>query len=102
MLDIWYVWRLVYSVGGLAVLIGLIYVAVRLLLVFKGGIMGKAWLYVSYGVLTLAIGLFLIIFQSLLNLPSAVYKIGNSVVLVGGVLTLIGFDMQYKIWSPKG
>jgi len=78
------------------------WVVVRLLLVFKGGIMGKAWLYVSYGVLTLAIGLFLIIFQSLLNLPSVVYKIGNTVVLVGGVLTLIGFYMQYKIWSQKG
>ena len=97
MLDIWYVWKLVYDICGLAVVIGLIYVVVRLLLVFKGGIIGKAWLYVSCGVLTLAIGLSLFIFHSLLNLPSVVYKIGNTVILAGGILTLIGFYMQYKI-----
>jgi hypothetical protein len=88
-----------YNIAGLAVIIGLVYFAVRLLLVFKGGVMGKAWLYVSYGVLTLATGLSMFIFHSLLKLPSIVYRIGNTIVLLGGILTLIGFYRQYKIWS---
>jgi hypothetical protein len=99
MVDAFYVWQLVYNIAGLAVIIGLIYFSIRLLLTFKGGTLGKAWLYMSYGVLILATGLSLFIFHSLLNLPSIVYRIGNTVVLAGGVVTLIGFYMQYKMWS---
>lgn len=96
------VWRIAVNLVSLAINVGLMYFAVRLLLIFKGGKMGKAWSYVSYGVLTLAIGLFLFIFHSLLDLPGVVYRIGNTVVLAGGVLTLIGFYMQCKIWSQRG
>jgi len=102
MIDGSHVWKLAYNIGGLALITGLTYTVARLLLVFKGGIMGKAWLYVSCGVLTIAIGLFLSISQSLLDIPSVVSQIGNTVILAGGVLTLIGFFMQYRIWSPKG
>jgi hypothetical protein len=99
MFDVFYVWRLIYNIAGLAVIMGLVYYSVRLLQTFKGGIVGKSWLYVSYGVLTLAIGLILFIFHSLLNLPTIVYQTGNTIVLVGGLLILIGFYRQYKIWS---
>jgi len=101
MIDAWYVWKFVYNIGGLALIIGLTYIVARLLFIFKGGIMGKAWLYVSCGFLTVAIGLSFFIFHLLLDLPSVVYQIGNTVILAGGVLTLIGFFMQYKIWSQK-
>jgi uncharacterized protein YhhL (DUF1145 family) len=99
MVDPFHAWQLIYNIAGLAVIIGLVYFAVRLLLVFKGGVMGKAWLYVLYGVLTLATGLSMFIFHSLLKLPSIVYRIGNTIVLAGGIFTLVGFYKQYKIWS---
>ncbi|RLG92119.1 hypothetical protein DRO34_02950 [Candidatus Bathyarchaeota archaeon] len=101
MLDTWYAWKLAYDICGLAVVVGLIYITLRLLIVFKEGIMGKAWSYVSCGVLTLSLGIALFIFHSLLSLSDVIYKIGNTLVLVGGILTLTGFYAQYKFWNQK-
>jgi hypothetical protein len=93
-------WRIVVNLVSLAINVGLIYFAVRLLLVFKGGKMGKPWLYISSGVLALAISSCLFAFYYIFDLPAIVHPIGGVVMMVGGALILVGLHIQYRSWAP--
>lgn len=93
------VWRIVVNFVSLAINIGLIYFSVRLLMIFKGGKMGRPWLYISSGVLALAISSSLFVFHYLLDLPSIVHPIGGVVMMIGGALILAGLCVEYTSWT---
>jgi len=93
------VWPIVVNLISLAINIGLIYFAVRLLLVFKGGKMGRTWLFISSGVLALAVSSSLFAFYYIQDLPAIIHPIGGVVMVIGGVLILIGLHMQYRSWT---
>ncbi|MFQ6064968.1 MAG: hypothetical protein ACE5L6_05780 [Candidatus Bathyarchaeia archaeon] len=90
--------RVVLNLVSLAINIGLIYLALRLMLIFKGGKMGKSWLYITVAVLALAIGSSIFSSYYILGLPRFVHPIGGIAQMIGGILLLIGLYMEYKSW----
>ncbi len=92
-------WRIVVNLLSLAINVGLIYFAVRLLLVFKGGKMGRPWLFIASGVLALAVSSCLFAYYYIFDLPAIVHPIGGVVMTIGGLLALIGLYSQYQIWT---
>ena len=99
MIDIWYIWRLATNIAGLMLSLILAYFTVRLLLIFRGGEMQKGWLYLSYGVFFLSVGSSLFIFNTLFGLHQVVPRIGNTLILIGAALCIIGMYSQYKVWN---
>jgi hypothetical protein len=94
--------RIVVNFLSLAINIGLVYFAVRLLLIFRGGKKEKPWLYVSAGVLALAVGSSIFSSYYVLGLPRFVHSIGGTVQMIGGILLLIGMYREYKSWKGMG
>lgn len=88
---------------ALAVNVCLVYFSVKLLSVFKGGIMEKSWLFVACGVLTLAIGSLIFSFKYLLDISGfGVHLAGGLLMLLGGIFALMGVYLEYKNWNvPK-
>lgn len=80
----------------------LTYFATRLLQVFKGGQMGKPWLFISTGALTFAIGAVLFAFRYLL--PALTSFLGLSwgiIMVIGGVQIVLGMYIEHKNWTIK-
>lgn len=76
---------------SLLINIGLIYLAVRLLSIFRGGKLGKPWVYISCGVFALEISTFLFALERVLNFHEAfIHIVGASIMMCGGLLMLIG------------
>jgi|YelNatPaOPRAMG01_1025707.scaffolds.fasta_scaffold45717_4 heme A synthase len=95
--------HVVLNVVALAVNVCLMYFACRLLSVFRGGVMGRPWLFVCLGVLALAIGSSIFSFKYILDVGRfEVHAAGGLIMLLGGVLALIGIYLEYKNWTvPK-
>lgn len=91
--------RIVVNLLSLAINIGLVYFAVRLLLIFKGGKKQKSWLYVSLGAFTLATGASLFSFYLIFEFPSFVHAVGGVVSMIGGLLLLAGLRGEYRSWK---
>lgn len=93
------VYHIVIDFISLLINVGLMYFAVRLLSIFRGGMMAKPWVYISYGVLTLAISTSLFTLQRTLNFePVFIHVIAGSIMMIGGLLMLIGMYFEYKNW----
>ncbi len=94
--------HIIISVVALVVNAFLVYFTARLLLVFKGGIMEKPWVFVALGVFALAFGASLFSIHYLLNLGnSIVHGAGGLLMVLGGVFALIGIYLQYRTWTIK-
>jgi heme A synthase len=95
--------HVVLNVVALVVNVCLVYFACRLLSVFRGGVMGKPWLFVCLGVLALAVGSSIFSFKYILNASSfVVHAAGGLVMLLGGILALIGMYLEFRNWAvPK-
>jgi len=94
--------RIIINFVSLAIDIGLVYFAVRLMRIFKGGRKEKPWRYMSVGVLILAISSSLFSLYYILKLPSYIHPIGALMSMVGGALILWGLSAEYKTWTnPK-
>jgi hypothetical protein len=91
--------RIVVNLLSLAIDIGLVYFAIRLLMIFRGGRKEKPWLYILAGVLALVTGSSLFSFVLLLNLPSFVHSLGGVASMIGGGLLLAGLRREYKSWT---
>ena len=91
--------RIVVNIVSLAISIGLVYFAVRLMLIFKGGKKERSWLYISTGVLALAIGSCIFSLYYVLELPSFIHPIGGIAQMIGGIMLLIGLNREYKSWK---
>lgn len=91
------------NITALVVNLCLVYLAIRLCSVFKGGTVGKSWLFISFGVLALAIGSSVFSFKYIFKISSfEVHVIGGLFMLLGGVLALIGMYREYRNWIiPK-
>jgi hypothetical protein len=92
-------WKFLISIISLIINVGLIYFALRLLLIFKGGKMKKPWLYISLGALALAASSSFFLLFYFLSLPEAYRPIGGIIMLIGGGLILIGLYTQYQSWT---
>ena len=93
------VYRVAINIVSLLINVGLVYFAVRLLWIFRGGIMGKPWRFVASGVLALALSSSIFSLHYLLNLGPAVHSIAGFIMMIGGLLILIGMYLQYKSWA---
>jgi len=78
--------RVAMNIVSLVINVGLVYFAVRLLLFFRGGKIGKPWAYISSGVLALAGSSFL-------------FSLYLLVMMTGGALLLIGMYLEHKHWT---
>ena len=91
--------RIAINIVSLLINVGLVYFAVRLLWIFRGGIMGKPWKFVASGVLALAISSSIFSLHYLFNLGSVTHSIAGLIMMVGGLIILIGMYLQYKSWA---
>jgi len=48
-------WHIIVNIVSLIINVSLVYFAVRLLWIFRGGIMGRPWRFIASGVLALAV-----------------------------------------------
>jgi hypothetical protein len=93
-------YRIVINVISLLINIGLIYLSVKLLAIFRGGSMAKPWAYISSGIFTLTIGNFLFVLQYTLSVEQVLIRaIGGLLMMFGGLLMLAGMYLEYKKWS---
>jgi len=94
------IYRVVINFISLLISIGLVYFALRLLSIFRGGKMGKAWVYISSGAFALAIATSLFSLERILDFQiSLIRPIGGTIMMIGGLLILIGMYHEYKGWA---
>lgn len=94
--------HLIINIIALTVNVGLVFFAGKLLSVFRGSVMGRPWMFVALGVLSLATGSTLFSVHYLLNLGGfEVHAAGGLLMLTGGVFALIGIYLQYKSWTVQ-
>ncbi|HDD70060.1 MAG TPA: hypothetical protein ENG19_02920 [Candidatus Bathyarchaeota archaeon] len=92
-------WHIIVNIVSLIINVSLVYFAVRLLWIFRGGIMGRPWRFIASGVLALAVSSTIFSLHYLLNLGSVGHAIGGLIMMIGGLLLLIGMYLQYKSWA---
>lgn len=93
-------YHIIINVISLLINVGLVFLAVKLLSIFRGGKMGKPWAYISLGVLALAISSSIFSLYYLLDLEVVVIRaVGGLIMMIGGLLILIGMYHQYKSWA---
>jgi uncharacterized membrane protein YgdD (TMEM256/DUF423 family) len=90
--------RIVLNLVSLTINVGLVYFAVRLMLIFRGSKKEKPWLYIAVAVLALATGSSIFSLYYILELPIFVHPIGGIAQMIGGILLLIGLHREYKSW----
>ena len=93
------VYRVIINVIALAVNVCLVYFAVRLLYIFKGGKMKKPWIYISSGVLALAISSSLFALHYLFEIHAGLHAFGGVLMVIGGLLLLVGMYLEYRSWA---
>jgi len=93
-------YHIIINIVSLLINVGLVYFAVKLLSVFRGGMMGKPWMYISSGVLALAISSSIFPLYYLLELEVAVVRaFGGLIMMIGGLLILVGMYHESKSWA---
>jgi hypothetical protein len=93
------IYHVVINLVSLLINVGLVYFAVRLLWIFRGGIMGKPWRFVAFGVLALAVSSSIFSLDYLLDIGSVAHSVGGLIMMIGGFLILVGMYLQYKSWA---
>ena len=77
----------------------LVYLACKMLTVFKGGMMSEHWRFVCTRVLFLAAGLSIFSIKYLMNIGSFwLHAAGGLTMLMGGMLALAGLYIEYN-WA---
>ncbi|MEM1660859.1 MAG: hypothetical protein QXR17_06955 [Candidatus Bathyarchaeia archaeon] len=91
------------SITSIIINILIAYFACRLMHIFKGGVMSKPLRFICLGVTFIAVGLSTLSLKYMLANGSIIpHAIGASLMLLGGVSTLIGVYLEYKNWKiPK-
>lgn len=92
-------YRVIINVIALAINVCLIYFAVKLLYIFQGGKMKKPWIYISSGVLALAISSSLFALHYLLEIHVGLHAFGGVLMVIGGLLLLVGMYLEYRSWT---
>jgi hypothetical protein len=80
---------------------------VRMLRGFRGGVLQEGWNLMAYSAFFFILGQVFLLGgagQALKDIGIAPYNImlGSSLETIGGLLLVMGFRAQYKIWHPKG
>ena len=101
MVSLMEIYRIVINLISLLINVGLVYFAVRLLWIFRGGIMGKPWRFVASGVLALAVSSSIFSLHYLLDIGSMAHPVGGLIMMVGGLLILVGMYLQHKSWVAR-
>lgn len=99
MVSLMEIYHVVINLVSLLINVGLVYFAVRLLWIFRGGIMGKPWRFVAFGVLALAVSSSIFSLDYLLDIGSVAHSVGGLIMMIGGFLILVGMYLQYKSWA---
>jgi hypothetical protein len=95
-----------FVIGTFAVFVAMAYYAVKILRGFKGGLLQEGWRMMALSAFLFIFGqLFLLggAGQALAKINIAQYNItiGSALETLGGLLLVLGFRAQYKIWNPK-
>ena len=94
------IYQITVNIVSLLISIGLVYFAVKLLSIFRGGKMGKPWIYISSGALALAMSSSIFAAYRLLDIKTSFIRaIGAFIMMVGGLLILIGMYYESSIWG---
>jgi hypothetical protein len=93
----------VSNVFSLVLSVLLFYFGVRVLVVLKkvslrGGKPSRTWIYMSVGSIVLAVGSVIFLISLYFNL-TFLRPLGGIAHMLAGVLLLLGFNNQYKIWK---
>jgi hypothetical protein len=92
--------HIVINIISLLINVGLVYLAVRLLSIFRGGKMGKPWVYICSGVLALALSSSIFSAYYLLDLNVPFMRgIAGLIMMIGGLLILVGMYHEYRSWA---
>jgi hypothetical protein len=91
--------------GTIAIWILMGYYSARILRSFQGGVLSKGWKFICIAVPFLIFGQL----ATGLGSPSSATQIemilrsaGATLSLLGGLMIVIGFRIEYKLWNPKG
>ncbi len=93
-------------IGTIVVWILMGYYSVRILRSFKGGLLSNGWKYICIAVPFLIFGQLATSMSGSdsisVTLEQTFKVLGASLSLIGGIMIVIGFRSQYRIWNPKG
>jgi hypothetical protein len=82
------------------------YYSLRILRSLKGGILSKGWEFICVAVPFLILGQLATSLSSSSRITSiseqSLQAIGALLSLTGGIMIVIGFRTEYKVWNPKG
>jgi hypothetical protein len=93
------IYRIIINIISLLIHFGLIYYAVKSLLIFRGGIMEKHWVFISLSVLTLTVSSLIFSLYYIFNLGTTIHFIAGLIMMIGGILMLIGMYLHCKSWT---
>jgi hypothetical protein len=92
--------------GTIAIWILMGYYSVRLFRSFKGGAMSSGWKYICIAVPFLILGQLLTSSGSSSTLTAVqdgiLRSTGVAFSLIGGIMIVVGFRAQFRLWNPKG
>jgi len=92
--------------GTIAIWILMGYYSVRILRSFKGGLLSEGWKYICIAVPFLIFGQLATSMggsDSITLTQEQILKVlGITLSLIGGIMIVIGFRSQYRMWNPKG
>ncbi len=96
--------RIAINFASIVITIGMLYYALRLMVLFRTGLLGKSWRNISTGIILLSIGGVAFFIRSV-SQYLAIYGIydlmsflGALISLAGGALILMGLRAEFKIW----
>ena len=92
--------------GTIAIWILMGYYSVRILRSFRGGLLSSGWKYICIAVPFLIFGQLITSMGgsgSIATEQEQILRIaGASLSAIGGLMIVVGFRAQYRVWNPKG
>ena len=88
----------------LVVVIGISIYGLRLIYIMRRGFLEKSWRFCAIGSIFFTVGITLFALDSIFpgtNIMRPVFDLGCAIMLVGGVMLLQSFRIQYKIFAIR-
>ncbi len=92
------------DVASLPVILAIALYGFKLIAIMRKGSLEKSWRFAAIGSVFFTFGILLFTFDSVFSLSKLsqpLFDLGGAVMLVGGILLLQSFRIQYKIFEIK-
>ena len=94
--------RIATDFVSVAITFGMFYYALRLMLLFRTGLLEEPWRDISSGIISLSVGIFVFTVESVLfprGADTGLRYLGYSAFVIGGLLIFKGLRTQFNIWK---